>query len=102
MLITGSRHGFGIDLWRDPAYSLRGISFDDGREFWRHDTVLTDSNSRDCDASAFIAGQAGTQARDAVRSLAARPDLDADLRLKLLEFNDALERTVRIRERFAS
>lgn len=57
MLITGTRHGFGIDLWRDPAYSLRGISFDDGREFWRHDTVLTDSNSRDCDASAFIAGQ---------------------------------------------
>jgi outer membrane protein assembly factor BamB len=41
VLITGSRHGFGID---------------DGREFWRHDTVLTDSNSRDCDASAVIVG----------------------------------------------
>ncbi|CAN0437259.1 unnamed protein product, partial [Phaeothamnion confervicola] len=52
--------------------------------------------------SAFIAGQAGTQARDAVRSFAARPDLDADMRLKVLEFNDALERTVRIRELFAS
>lgn len=56
VLITGSRHGFGIDLRRDPAWSLRGISFDDGREFWRHDTVLTDSNSRDCDASAVIVG----------------------------------------------
>lgn len=57
ILITGSRHGFGIDLRRDPAWSLRGISFDDGREFWRHDTVLTDSNSRDCDASAIVIGK---------------------------------------------
>jgi outer membrane protein assembly factor BamB len=57
VLITGSRHGFGIDLRRDPAWSLRGLSFDDGREFWRHNTVLTDSNSRDCDASAVIIGQ---------------------------------------------
>ncbi len=56
VLITGSRHGFGINLRQDPAWSLRGISFDDGREFWRHDTVLTDSNSRDCDASAVIVG----------------------------------------------
>ena len=56
VLITGSRHGFGIDLRKDPAYSLRGLSFDDGREFWRHDTILTDSNSRDCDASAVIVG----------------------------------------------
>ena len=52
--------------------------------------------------SAFVSGQTGTQARDAVRSFAARPDLDFDLRLKVLEFNDALERTVRIRERFAT
>jgi outer membrane protein assembly factor BamB len=57
VLITGSRHGFGINLRQDPAYSLRGISFDDGREFWRHDTVLTDSNSRDCDASAVTIGE---------------------------------------------
>jgi outer membrane protein assembly factor BamB len=57
VLITGSRHGFGINLRQDPAYSLRGISFDDGREFWRHDTVLTDSNSRDCDASAVTVGE---------------------------------------------
>jgi outer membrane protein assembly factor BamB len=56
LLITGSRHGFGIDLRKDHAWSLRGLSFDDGREFWRHDTVLTDSNSRDCDASAVIVG----------------------------------------------
>lgn len=56
VLITGSRHGFGINLREDPAWSLRGISFDDGREFWRHDTELTDSNSRDCDASAVIVG----------------------------------------------
>jgi aminopeptidase N len=51
--------------------------------------------------SAFIAGQDAASARDMVRGFAARPGLDADLRLKLLEFNDALERTVRIRERFA-
>lgn len=57
VLITGSRHGFGIDLHKDPAYSLRGLSYDDGREFWRHDTVLTDSNSRDCDASAVVVGK---------------------------------------------
>ncbi len=51
--------------------------------------------------SAFISGQDGAPQLDAVRAFAARPDLDADLRLKLLEFNDTLERTVRIRERFA-
>jgi outer membrane protein assembly factor BamB len=57
VLITGSRHGFGIDLRKDHAWSLRGLSFDDGREWWRHDTVLTDSNSRDCDASAIVIGK---------------------------------------------
>lgn len=56
VLITGSRHGFGINLRQDPAWSLRGLSFDDGREFWRHNTILTDSNSRDCDASAVTIG----------------------------------------------
>ena len=57
VLITGSRHGFGIDLRKDRAWSLRGLSFDDGHEFWRHDTILTDSNSRDCDASAIVIGK---------------------------------------------
>lgn len=57
VLITGSRHGFGIDLRKDQAWSLRGLSFEDGREFWRHDTILTDSNSRDCDASAIVIGK---------------------------------------------
>ena len=52
--------------------------------------------------STIIAGQDGAQARDALRAFAARVDLDADLRLKVLEFADALERTVRIRERYAS
>lgn len=56
VLITGTRHGLGINLRKDPAYALRGISLLTGRELWRHDVVLTDSNSRDCDASAAIYG----------------------------------------------
>lgn len=56
VIITGTRHGFGINLRKDPAYALRGMSFQSGQELWRHDVVLTDSNSRDCDASAVLLG----------------------------------------------
>lgn len=52
--------------------------------------------------TAWVGGQDGTDARATLRAFAARADLDADLRLKVLEFADMLERTVRIRERFAS
>jgi aminopeptidase N len=48
--------------------------------------------------SAFIGGQTSPQALAAVDAfLAARPDLPADLRRKVLQSRDELERTVRIR-----
>jgi aminopeptidase N len=50
---------------------------------------------------AFLAGQTDAKALAAVQRALAGP-LDADLRLKLLEAADALERTVRIRARFAA
>jgi aminopeptidase N len=49
---------------------------------------------------AFLAGQSDARALAAVQRLLSRP-LDADLRLKVLEAADGLERAVRIRERFA-
>ncbi len=52
--------------------------------------------------TAWVGGQDRTVARATLRAFAARTDLDADLRLKVLEFADTLERIVRIRERFAS
>ena len=49
----------------------------------------------------LITGASSGLGEGMAREFAARPGPDADLRLKLLEFTDALERTVRIRERFA-
>jgi aminopeptidase N len=52
--------------------------------------------------AAFIGGQCGEQAVTTVRDFLARtPALDRDLRLKVLESADGLERCVRIRARFA-
>lgn len=50
---------------------------------------------------AFLAGQTEPRALAAVRRFLRR-DLDPDLRRKVLEAADGLERTVRIRERFAA
>ena len=51
--------------------------------------------------AAFIGGQVDAAALEQVESFARQPDLDSDLRLQLLEAVDGLERTVKIRARFA-
>ncbi|MET0646732.1 MAG: hypothetical protein ABW208_08920, partial [Pyrinomonadaceae bacterium] len=52
--------------------------------------------------AAFIGGQCDARAAGLVRDfLARRPALDRDLRLKVLEAADGLERCVRVREKFA-
>jgi aminopeptidase N len=51
--------------------------------------------------AAFLGGQADARALAAVTAFLERPGLDRDLRLKVLEAVDGLERTVRIRARFA-
>jgi aminopeptidase N len=52
---------------------------------------------------AFIGGQRSPQALDAIDAfLKKRPDLPLDLRQKILQSRDDLERTVRIRAKFAS
>ena len=51
--------------------------------------------------AAFIGGQDSEAALAIVRRYAARENLDADLRLKVLEYADGLVRTIRIRARFA-
>ncbi|MEK6246277.1 MAG: M1 family aminopeptidase [Pseudomonadota bacterium] len=51
--------------------------------------------------AAFIGGQTGPGALAEVESFLRRSDLDADLRLKVLEAMDGLERAIRIRARFA-
>lgn len=50
--------------------------------------------------SAFFDGQVSPEAEAVVRTWLTQPDIDADLRLKVLENNDELERTVRIRKQF--
>jgi aminopeptidase N len=51
--------------------------------------------------AAFIGGQTGGGALADVETFLQRSDLDADLRLKVLEAIDGLERAVRIRKKFA-
>ncbi len=51
---------------------------------------------------AFLGGQLGAQALGEARAAIARPGLEPDLRRKLLEATDGLERAVRIRARFAA
>jgi aminopeptidase N len=50
--------------------------------------------------AAFIGGQSSAEALDAVQRFVASTKLDADLRLKVLEAMDVLERTVRVRARY--
>ena len=49
---------------------------------------------------AFLGGQTGTTALDDVHAWLAQPNIDADLRRKVLENTDELERTIRIRAKF--
>jgi aminopeptidase N len=51
---------------------------------------------------AFVGGQTDAQALATVEAFLRRGNIDADLRLKLLEAMDGLERAVRIRKRFAA
>lgn len=48
----------------------------------------------------FIGGQTSAAAQAQVREFLRAPNLDQDLRLKILEVSDELDRTVRIRQRF--
>jgi aminopeptidase N len=48
----------------------------------------------------FLSDQTSAQAEAAVQQWLAQRDIDPDLRRKVLEYNDELERTVRIRQRF--
>ena len=49
---------------------------------------------------AFVGGQTSTTALDDVHAWLAQPNIDPDLRRKVLENVDELERTIRIRTRF--
>jgi aminopeptidase N len=51
--------------------------------------------------AAFIGGQRDKSALDVVRKFLQEQMLDRDLRLKVLENIDGLERTVKIRDRYA-
>ena len=50
--------------------------------------------------SSFVAGHSSTEAQKAVDEYLSRKDIDPDLRLKVLEVKDDLDRTVRIRRRW--
>jgi len=50
--------------------------------------------------NAFIRGQSSAAAQAQVREFLRTANLDKDLQLKILEFSDELDRTVRIRQRY--
>jgi aminopeptidase N len=50
--------------------------------------------------SSFVSGETSPDAQKTVEKFLARTDLDADLRLKVLEVKDDLDRTIRIRTRW--
>jgi aminopeptidase N len=50
--------------------------------------------------SSFVAGHTSPEAQQAVATFLERKDLDPDLRLKILEVKDDLDRTIRIRARW--
>jgi aminopeptidase N len=50
--------------------------------------------------SSFVAGHTSTEAQRVVENFLGRKDLDPDLRLKVLEVKDELDRTIRIRARW--
>ncbi len=52
--------------------------------------------------NAFIGGQQSPEAQTQVRDFLKTASLDPDLRLKILEVSDELDRTVKIREKFSS
>ncbi len=54
LIISGSRRGVHCDFMSDPAYSLHGVSYLTGKRLWQHNTVRTQSNSRDVDASGIM------------------------------------------------
>jgi aminopeptidase N len=49
--------------------------------------------------ASFVSGQTSPEAQKTVEAFLTRSDLDADLRLKVLEVKDDLDRTIRIRAR---
>jgi len=57
LIVSGSRRGVSCNFFRDPAYSLHGISYLTGRKLWQHNTVRTHSHSRDVDASGIMVGK---------------------------------------------
>jgi aminopeptidase N len=50
--------------------------------------------------NAFIGGQQSAEAQSAVKGFLGRGDVDKDLRLKVLEVSDELDRTVKIRQKY--
>jgi outer membrane protein assembly factor BamB len=56
LIISGSRRGANADFFKDPAYSLHGISYLTGKKLWQHNSLRTFSNSRDVDASGVMIG----------------------------------------------
>ncbi len=56
LIISGSRHGYRKNFATDPAYSLHAVSYLTGKIIWQHNVPLTNSNSRDVDASGIMMG----------------------------------------------
>jgi outer membrane protein assembly factor BamB len=54
IILQGSRQGVKNSFRIPVIPSYRAISFASGQEFWRHNVKLTDSYSRDVDASALV------------------------------------------------
>ncbi|MEA3450563.1 MAG: PQQ-binding-like beta-propeller repeat protein [Bacteroidota bacterium] len=54
VIIQGSRKGWNKDKSSKYCWSLRAVSYITGKELWRHNSISTDSYSRDVDGSALV------------------------------------------------
>ncbi|MBN2779235.1 MAG: hypothetical protein JXR36_16510 [Bacteroidales bacterium] len=54
VIIQGSRKGWDKDHESDFCWSFRAVSYITGKELWRHNSIPTDSYSRDVDGSALV------------------------------------------------
>jgi len=59
VILQGSRRGWDKDLTSEFCWSFRAVSYISGKELWRHNSIATDSYSRDVDASALVISDTG-------------------------------------------
>ena len=59
VIMQGSRKGWNKDKTSEFCWSFRALSYISGNEFWRYNSLATDSYTRDVDASPLVINDTG-------------------------------------------